>query len=864
MHVIKPQALGLSSRPIEFRKRFGLSVSGYLHVPFAQAAKGSLWSEQSMWNFLGREMPLPLIDEGIAKTTSEYLVHGSAYTTADRREAVAVQVRLGDLVKTVLVFGDRHWAGAQQSRPQPFTSQPLVWERAYGGTGFAPNPQGIGLRPIDGVHRLPNLELPTDRPERPGVDVAPAGFGMLDVMHPQRAALRGTYDEAWLEDHSPGFAPDTDWRYFNMAPRDQWFERQLVGDEAYALNNLHPTRPGISGRLPGFRVRAFTSYGAGPGAAAGDRLREVKMHLTTVWFFPHAERMVLVFHGLAETAHDDACDVLRLMGGVERLGEPRPPEHYLEVMAKRLDARLAIVHALNDTELMPVGIDSHDPEVEQAHAVMRPEGLRENAQYRRAQIDVELARDLVRSNGKDPDALGIRLAPREKPPTVPELPAYLEKLQKEMDAQKWAALADAVTHTEQAIELMKLGKIDPAASAHRGPPKFRAREQLAEIAHGYALADLSFDPRTMAPKLSQQELMLHIDYLQGAHQQPPAPRLEGKAAQAARGEVEWLLGRGVKAWPGIDLTGVDLSGLDLSGIQLHGAWLESADLRNSRLCGTDFSSAVLAHADLRGADATGACFKGANLGRAQLARATLDLANFDQALLANCALGQTQLRGASLTRTDLLDTTWGAANWRSAVGSGLLFYKLDLRGLRLPAAQLASTSFIQCDLRGVEFAGARLSGCSFVGCNADGASFVEAVLNGATFADGTTLVAADMTGADLRSANLGGCDLTGARLQRARLDQANFGMARMVGCNAHLAQAPGAMMRKTVLTNAVLTGAILQNAILQHADLRGTDLRAANLYGADLARVLRDDATIMSGALLDNARTWPRLPMAPV
>ena len=107
MQVTKPQALGLSTRPVEFRKRFGLCISATLHLPFAQGEKGTLWAEQSMWNFLSREMAAPLIDEGVAKLTPEFLVHGRAYTSLDRPNACAVRARFAGREKTLLVFGVR-------------------------------------------------------------------------------------------------------------------------------------------------------------------------------------------------------------------------------------------------------------------------------------------------------------------------------------------------------------------------------------------------------------------------------------------------------------------------------------------------------------------------------------------------------------------------------------------------------------------------------------------------------------------------------------------------------------------------------------------------------------------------------------
>ena len=117
MQVVKPQALSLLTRPIEYRKRFGLCVTACLHVPFAQGEHGALWGEQSMWNFLAKEMGTPLIDEGVAKLTSEFLVHGHAYAPADSPNACAVRVRLGDADKTLLAFGDRYWDGTRASAP---------------------------------------------------------------------------------------------------------------------------------------------------------------------------------------------------------------------------------------------------------------------------------------------------------------------------------------------------------------------------------------------------------------------------------------------------------------------------------------------------------------------------------------------------------------------------------------------------------------------------------------------------------------------------------------------------------------------------------------------------------------------------
>lgn len=119
-----------------------------------------------------------------------------------------VAVSVGDVTRTMRVFGDRLWkphaAGLHMSSPEPYLTMPLVWERAFGGTselwldaestleavhplnplgrGFDPIPYARGVAKHLGLpegwpqvrdqRRLPNLErsdalvtAPTDDPE---------------------------------------------------------------------------------------------------------------------------------------------------------------------------------------------------------------------------------------------------------------------------------------------------------------------------------------------------------------------------------------------------------------------------------------------------------------------------------------------------------------------------------------------------------------------------------------------------------------------------------------------------------------------------------------------------------------------------
>ncbi len=856
MQVVKPQAVCLSTRPIEYRKRFGLCVTAMLHVPFTQAQGGTLWGEQSAWNFIGREMPVPLVDEGVAKLTPEFLVHGKAFPPPDRPNACAVRARLGSRSKTLLVFGDRRWDGAKASAPLDFDAMPIDWAHAYGGAAVPANPDGLGAAAEGGVHRLPNIERP-DQPLRdPAQSVAPAGFGLRGPMHPERARFRGTYDASYLKEHAPGFAPDLDWRYFNLAPEDQWFDAPLRGDESFQLDHMHPAKPSIEGRLPGLRARVFADYRA--ANALEPRLREVPLRLTTVWFFPHAERALLLFQGLAEVGTDDGSDIYGLLGAVERIDQPRPDAHYLDALARRADPRWGGVECLDDSDLLPAGIDVADPEAERAAEAFASQGLQAEAQYRRAEIDVALAREELRGSGRDPDAMGVVMPPREKPSAPAQRVAHLKEKIREAEQQQLSAIDDALDALEKAVAMRKEHKaMEPVQ--HRGPPLFNADAALERLKAANAGATGAFDLSAVHGKLLQQEAMERLGYLQGAHEQPPAPAMQAAQAETLRKGMKEALAGGLRFFGGMDFTGADFSSLDLRGVNFAGAWLESVDFRQANVSEANFTAAVMAHANLDGAIGIRAVLKGANLGRTHWKGAVFDDADFSEAQLSHADLGGLALRRARLKGAMLIGTRWAGADAHGLHAPEQLFYRLSLPGLALAEAELAGCQFVECDLTGVDLRDADLAGANMLTCKLAGAKFGGARGPGMVFAQKCDLSEADFSKAQMQGANFGAADMSRARMVGSVLDGANLCEANLTDSDWRLASAKGALLRRTGLQRAKLAGVNFTDAILQHADLRGCDLRNSNLFAADLSRARLDGDVRLEGALLKRTRTWPRL-----
>lgn len=858
MQINKPQALGLSTRPIEYRGRRALCVSTMLHVPLEQGGSGRLWGEQSMWDFLAAEMAQPLIDEGVAKLTAEFLVHGHAFPPSAPATGCAVRVRIGPVSKTLVAMGDRHWEGERATAPKSFTQMPIAWERAYGGADYAANPVGIGREPLQGLRPLPNVESPAAPLHGPNQAVEPAGFGRLDPMHPARVARAGTYGPDYLREHAPGFPPDLDWRFFNMAPADQWFPEPLHGDEEFEFVHMHPQRPSITGRLPGLRTRVFAAYAKGPGEE--DVLREVPMRLTTVWCFPHAERLVLVFHGMAEVASDDGSDIRAMTCGVERIADaPRADEHYLRVIAQRADPRMGAIHSLRDSDLLPQGLDTFDPQAEAARAPFASDGLHAEAQYRRAELDVGMAREQLRLLGKDPDALGVVMPPRERKPKPEELADVLQKQLEEAELQQLHALNDVLGHMEQALTLARERGVDLAQLQHRGPPVYRAERDLQQLAQVAKDEGREFRPEVIYGGLLQKEGAETLGYLQSAHMQPPVARMPSAAASTLREEIRHAVAAGFRAFRGMDLTGADFHGLDLSGADFTGAWMESADLRQANLSGAKLSYAVLAHADLSGAIAIGACFEAANLGGSRLEGCVMDDADLRSAILERSRLAGSRGARAKLGGTSILGASWAACDWSEASASGQLFHRADLRHVVLAGAVLSGANFVECDLRAADLRGTDLAGATFVDCRMQGVRWTKARAAGVVVTPKCDMSGADLAHAVIARGNFGEVALDGASLVAAVADGANFTSARMVGSDWRMASARAALLRKTVLRSARLAGTDLRDAMLQHADLRGADLRRSNLFQADLSRVRLDGDVRLEDALLTRARTWPRL-----
>ena len=206
--------------------------------------------------------------------------------------------------KVAVVSGDRVWTlgvtGIIASPPLPFTSMPLSWDRAFGGSDLSHDDQtkrGSDLRNLTGVGfhlndrddsilntRLPNVERHgdlmsawTDKPQPIGF--TPVGRGW----HP-RIGFAGTYDRHWFETRRPFLPENFDTRYFQAAPLDQQLDR-LEADTRFTCANMSPGGTFVA-HTPAFDIPVTFRFES--------RQVQAVIHADTVILDPGGARLTLL------------------------------------------------------------------------------------------------------------------------------------------------------------------------------------------------------------------------------------------------------------------------------------------------------------------------------------------------------------------------------------------------------------------------------------------------------------------------------------------------------------------------------------------------------------------------------------------
>jgi len=190
-----------------------------------------------------------------AKPGTDVLVIAHAHALRGKPvPTVPVSLRVDRLHKELLVHGERTYdqglLGVALTRPQAFTTRPIRYEFAFGGSDLSdPDPQKHRIderNPIGrgfarrAAHLLGRLAHTIEYPRGTPAEMGPAGFGPIDASWMPRRKLAGTYDARWEQSKKPLLPDDFDPAFALSAPTDQRTKNPLVGGERVELLNMTP------------------------------------------------------------------------------------------------------------------------------------------------------------------------------------------------------------------------------------------------------------------------------------------------------------------------------------------------------------------------------------------------------------------------------------------------------------------------------------------------------------------------------------------------------------------------------------------------------------------------------------------------
>jgi hypothetical protein len=225
----------------------------------------------SQWTLADKQLPIQEADEyngepadsslkltsdfHIGKTATDILMFGLACSPKQQPVTqMNVGMEVGNLRKTLRVFGDRVWKDGHISSPNPFVNMPIIYERAFGGKDIVDNqiraaeqrnPVGksfVGRKSENEFNNqpLPNIEFPNQLIASLGDTPSPAGFGPIAPNWQPRVSIAGTYDQNWQATRAPYLPKDFNPRFLNVAPADQIYSGFLQGGEPVKIVGMHP------------------------------------------------------------------------------------------------------------------------------------------------------------------------------------------------------------------------------------------------------------------------------------------------------------------------------------------------------------------------------------------------------------------------------------------------------------------------------------------------------------------------------------------------------------------------------------------------------------------------------------------------
>lgn len=878
MNTIRPLQLGFNLQVIEQNHQFHFVASVSQGVNL-QTGEPLLEFDclKAAFECMGAK---PLPDAGMPKPCGEFLVSGSYF--APNRQPVTggeVMVKIGSREKRLFLFGPRTWTHGLPSKPEPVVSLPLDYGHAFGGAGYNQNPDGIGYK--DG--RLPCIENPAELVTSPKDTPEPAGFSPMDPSRPQRMQFQARYGSDYKEKYFPGYPPDFDWHYFLCAPKDQWVEGFLKGNEPFEIHHMHPDVPLIKGNLPGLYPRCFVRHTIN---ASEPEFTELVLNLDTIWFFPEKMTALLIWRRCLRVGDDEAEQISHVLLGYEdRSHTPRTIEHYCNALERRLRSKDPLLNHFNTEDLIPPG---HTCAMQLLQEMALPDSQKgEFEKNINAKIDSikkiadEKLEEAVKTAEKQMTDPGIPLEAKVdirkmaagQSPAKPDADAEMMKLELE-------SIIPGITGGDTGkIELKNFSfdKIDQIMDTV-GDFSEKKRKEAMEIAKAEIAkakeqinAQMSQDILKDLPEESRSKLENSLQQLEAIDldgRKPPLVPLPRLNAEEMIGQISQMTPQIMEALQHLQsmkaMGGENDATQDLEKqIQETMTTQDEQIKKGLREAQKPFKEAYIlgAHFMAKGlsphktpveevtdrllkaiaaketvADKDWACIdlSGKNLDGVDLHGAFLEQVNFKGASLKGANLSEAVLARANLEDADFSGANLEKANIGAVQALGARFTGANLRSAKLSKGDFTGADFTKADLEDIESLEFIITGADFTSAHMPKVNFMETRVINLKFINtdlsSSVFIKCNIDESDFSSSLMSGCVFVDSELHRTSFENADLSKVCFVAAE------PGKSgMKNLNFKHTCLHQANFQNMDLQHSDLTYADIENAYFGGADLS-----------------------------
>jgi uncharacterized protein YjbI with pentapeptide repeats len=821
------------------------------------------------WDWISSRFCGVAFDRGLKKSFGTFALHGQAFALNEQqRTAMPVHVRVGSCEKTLHAFAPRRWryglSGWNAVSSGSLESVALDFQHAFGGDGYADNPEGVGY--VDNPDPRQQIALP--QVEHPGAPLrspmdrpSPASFLPMPPQCVERKVFMGTLDESWLKQTAPWLPADTDPRWFNEVAEDQCQAHYWRGDELWSVSGMHPRHAQLSGNLPGLRPRLFVERIEGISAIV-----EQPLDLDTVWLFPNDEHLLLLYRAQIPVNETDAEDIAALGVVCEQRDDPvlsaqawidklwaqetvepvtaaafEIPTFDSEQMLRDLQAQADQIHARV--------VEAHQEALQAAQKMAARIGNPFDISKFPPPSRVDFAKAIAQRNVTDLAA------------DVPFDPAALEvnirAAVAESEAEGHHYVAQIAKRFDRTVESI-YGQAAELKAA-RPAPSFNAASMVDKLPLP-AARKAEYQARIEDVFTQAVSVETHIaTEIAALTEQILATTALLPAAGLTVPKVDWtreLIESAYAASQTLEnqkFTGLDLSGINLSGASLMGSSFEKCTLTGSVLTAADVHQGVFIDCDLAQADLHEGQLSSAFFQRCCLDDANLSGARVAEVYATGCSLLRTQFTAAILPQAQFVDCALDNADFTRAGLAGASFRNCTLTAVSAVEVDLSKSSLDACKVDCLQVSGADLEQASWsqvtgTAVDAKGAKAVNFRLDQSCQLPGICLDAAQLQRASFQGANLRGASLKGTTLKQALISRCDLRDSDGYHLNAVQADFTGSDLRQVRWQ-----GANLMEARLRKVQLDAADLTGSNLFGA-VTEAVRGKDVVLDRVLLGRCR----------